>query len=78
MGKTESQLVISCHQMKFPVPGLNYTKWGCWPKEPHRNPQTTQAVAKAIGRSLQTDCKASLMAAPTQLIEHGEVELVPT
>lgn len=48
----------------------------------HRNPwepQTTQAVIKAIGCSPKTGTKALLLnTTPTQLTEHGEVEMVPT
>lgn len=45
--------------------------------ESHRNPQTNQAVNKT-GCSLQTDGDILfLRTIPTQLNEHGEVELVP-
>lgn len=40
--------------------------------------QTTQAVSKTIGCSPPTDSKVPLLkTTPTQLIEHGETELVP-
>lgn len=42
----------------------------------HPNPQTTQATANAIGCSLQTDGK--VLQQKTMLMEHGEVEVVPT
>lgn len=42
-------------------------------------PQTTQAVAKSMDCSPQTDSKAPLpKTSPTQLIEHRQVKLVPT
>ena len=45
----------------------------------HRNPQTTQAVAKTICCSLQSDSKSPLLTTTLpQLIEHEEVKLVPT
>ena len=48
-------------------------------KESSRNPQTTKAVAKTIGCSPQTDSKASLLKTTLiELIEHGEVKLMPT
>ena len=44
-----------------------------------RNPQTTQVGAKTIGFFLQTDSKGPrLKTAPTQLIERGDMEPVPT
>lgn len=48
-------------------------------KEPHRNPQTTWDIAKATGRSPQTDSKALMLkATATQLIEYEKIPLVPT
>ena len=79
MVETESQLTISCHQMKLPVLTLGYIQLSCWSKGSLGNPQTTWAIDKAIGCSLQTDSKTpSLKTTPKQLTEHGEVELVPT
>lgn len=44
-----------------------------------RNPQTTWDIAKAIGRSPQTDSKALMLkATATQLIEYEKIPLVPT
>jgi hypothetical protein len=78
MGETELQLDISCHQMKLPVLGIGYIPLSCWPKGSHGNSQTTQAVVRTIGCSSQTDGKAPVLKiTPTQLTEHGEVELVP-
>ena len=77
MDVTESQMVISCHQTKLPVLVLGFIQ--LLAKESHGNPQTTQAVAKAIAYCLQPNHKAPLLkTTPTGLIEHGEVELVPT
>ena len=78
MGETELQLDISCHPMKLPVLGIGYIQLSCWPKGSHGNSQTTQAVVRTIGCSSQTDGKAPVLKiTPTQLTEHGEVELVP-
>lgn len=41
----------------------------------HRNSQITQAVARTTGALLST---TPLLKTPTQLTEHGEVELVST
>lgn len=79
MKKTEFQLTISCHQMKFPVQKLCYIQLNCWPKNSHRNPQETQNVVRAIGGSPQTDSKTPLLKkTPIQLTEDREVELVLT
>lgn len=68
MGNREYSLVISCHQMMLPVPGL----------DTHANSQITHTVAKTTGCSPQTARKASLLnITPIQLIDHVEVELVP-
>lgn len=41
--------------------------------------QPSQSIAETVGGSLKTDGKALLLkTTPTQLSEHGEVELVPT
>ena len=61
--------------MKFSVPGLGYFNctWG------QTNPQTTKTVATILGCIPQFDRKAPLpKTIPTQLNEHGIVELVPT
>ena len=43
-----------------------------------KNPQTTETVAEKAGYSSQTDCKTLwVLIKPTQLIEYGEVELLP-
>lgn len=79
MKKTELQLAISCHQLKFPVQKLCYIQLNCWPKISHRIPQEIQDVVKAIGGSPQTDSKTPLLKkTPTQLTEHRKVELVLT
>ena len=76
----ETQLNITCHQMKPPIPGTVYIKPRCWPKKHHGNPQITKAIAKVTGYSPQTDSKAQLLEAIVgqYLIEHSEVKLVPT
>lgn len=47
-----------------------------WSKGSHGNLQTTQAIAKAIDCSPQTDIKALFLKTPTQFIERGEVKLL--
>jgi hypothetical protein len=42
------------------------------------NPQTTQAITKAISCSSQTDKTLFLNITPTQLTEHGDIKLVST
>ena len=45
----------------------------------HENPHTTQAVNDTKGCSPKTETKVPLLnTTPTQLIEHGKLELVPT
>lgn len=79
MEKTESQLAISCHQVKLQVPGLGYIKLSCRLKGSCGNPQTIQAAAKTKGCSPQIDSKTLLLKTPsTKLIEHGEIQLVTT
>lgn len=51
----------------------------CWPRGPHRNSQTTWAIAKTIGFSLHMDGKTLLPnTMPIQFIEHGKVRLAST
>lgn len=51
----------------------------CWPEGSCGDTQTTKAVAKTIGYSLQTNNKDPLLKiTSTRHIEHGEVELAPT
>jgi hypothetical protein len=53
---------------------MNYIKLSCWPKGSYVNPKTNQA----INCTPQTDAEATMLKImPTQLIEHGEIELVP-
>ena len=58
MVDTTDPLDNSCHQMKLPVLGIGYIPLSCWPKGSHGNSQTTQAVAKTVSCSPQTDGKA--------------------
>jgi hypothetical protein len=58
--------------MKIPVLGMGYISLNCWPKGSRWNPQTTQAIAKAIGGFPQADSITVLLkATPMQLIKHG-------
>lgn len=78
MGETEFKLAISCQQTKLLMPELDYMQLSCWSKRPLWNPQRTQAIAKTIGCSPQIDSKAPLLkTASTEIIEYGEIELVP-
>lgn len=78
MRETEYQLAIFYHQPKLPVLGLYMFNWVVHQRD-HRNLQTTLAVDKTIGYALQVDSKAPLLTTtPVQLIENGDVELVPT
>lgn len=77
-GEAEPQMEISGHQMKHSVSGLGYILFSCWPMGSHGNPQTIQAVAKAIGCCLQTDSKTLLQKTSAHPIELREVKLVPT
>lgn len=55
---------------------LHLIKCVPWEAPPHT--QITQDIAKALGCSPQTDAKALLLkTTPTQLIKHGELELIP-
>ena len=79
MRGAESQLVIFCTQVRHPVAGLGCIHLNCWPRGSHENPQTTQAVAKTIVFSSQTDRKAPLLKViPIKLIDREEVKLVST
>lgn len=79
-GKTEHQLNISCHEMKLQLLGLVTYNWVADQRGPSQgNHQTTQAVAKTIGCSPQTDSKTLLQKTiTTQVIEYEGVELVAT
>lgn len=55
------QLGILCHEVKPPVPGMGFILLSCCPKEPHRNLQTSWAIAKAFGCSSQSGSKALLL-----------------
>lgn len=73
------QLDILCHQMKPSMPGMGYILLNHWSERYHGMPQTTQAMAKAIGCTLQWDSKALLFDKTLIcLIQDGDVELVPT
>ena len=71
MNKVKPQLAISRQQMILPVLGLSFIELSSRPKRSHGNTQTTQAFAKTIGCSPQTDSKSLLRkTTPTQLIQH--------
>lgn len=55
---TEAPLHISCHPPKRPS---SFIQLSCCQKCLHRNPQATQAVAKTVGCSSQTDSKDPLL-----------------
>ena len=57
MRETKPQQGIFCHQMKLSIPRLDYTELNYGPKRSHENSQTTQAVAKTIIYSPQTNSK---------------------
>jgi hypothetical protein len=44
----------------------------------HWDPQTTQAVAETTGFSSEIDSKAQLLKMLIQLIEYGDIKVVPT
>lgn len=63
-------------KMKLLVPATGLVSTTCWPKGSIENPQITQATAKVIGGSSQTDSKVlSLRTMSTQLTKQGKVEL---
>lgn len=67
IGGTVLQLDILCQQVKLPIPGMSSLLLSHWPKGYHRpHPQTSQALVKAIGYTLQPDGKAPLL--KTQLM----------
>ena len=76
---TESQLAMSHSQVRLPVVELECIQLSCGPRRCQSNSPKTQAAAKTKGGSLQTDSGTLLLRTiHTELIENGEVELVPT
>lgn len=76
MGETEPQLYFSCPPKFQYLLGLYLiellAKGFSW------NSQTTQSEVKTTGYSQPTDSKSPLLkVTPTQIIEHGEIEMVP-
>lgn len=64
--------------MKFPVLCVSSNR-AVDQRGPREVLPTTQAISKSVDGSPKTDSKALLMKTkPTQLMEHGEVELVST
>jgi hypothetical protein len=77
MRDKESELAIFCSQAELPVAVLDCIQLSCWPRVFHGNLQTTQDDVRAEGCSLRNDNRTALLrTSSTQLIEHGEVELV--
>ena len=75
----DSQLDTTYHQMQLPVLPMGYIKFSCWPKVPHGNLQTTQAIVKTIDCFSQNDSKVLLLKiTPAQLTENGKFKMVPT
>lgn len=71
MVEMEPRLHISHHLKKPLVPGMDSICLSYWPNGSRGNQQTTQAMAKAVGCSPQTDGKKTplLKTTLTQLIE---------
>lgn len=60
-------------------PGIRLHLISSWPRSPHGNLQTTQAITMAGFSSLQTDSEILwLKTTLTSLTEHQEVKQVPT
>lgn len=65
--------------MKFPVPGMGYIYLNCSSKKSYGNPPNNPGFDKTTGCPPRTDDKVLLLKRiPTQLTEHGEMELVPS
>lgn len=78
-GEGESHLDFPCPQIKFSMLEMGYVQLSCLPNGSHGNLPTFQSMANTVGGSLKTDGKVLLLKpTPTQLSEHGDVELVPT
>lgn len=79
MGETESQLTTFWHQRRLSVADGVAFRLSCWPQVSHENLPVLKAVDKTMDCSLHTEMRTPLLrTTPTQLIEHGEVELIPT
>lgn len=69
----ENLVSFSWQQMWLHVSCLGYVQLSCWPSESQENPQTSQAMTKTIGCSLQSDGRVPLLRmAPKQLLKCGE------
>lgn len=78
MREIETQLDISYHQTVSSSTRTGFHPVELLTKKGLMDISKTQAVDKITGCSPQTDGKAPLLrTAPTQLTEHGKVELVP-
>lgn len=66
-----------CSQAKLSGVGLSCVQMSCLQRQSYENPQTALFVSQTNGYSLQTNSMAPLWRTTfTQLIEHGELELV--
>lgn len=61
MVQTNSQMAIFCQEINIVELELGFILLNCWPKRFNGKTQTTQAVTKDIGSSLQTDSKNPLI-----------------
>ena len=68
--KSMTQLEIFLHQVKPPMPGMGCIQFSHWSNGPHGKPQTSQAIAKVIGYSPQTDSEALPVAKDNSYISH--------
>lgn len=59
---------------KLPVLVLGYIQLSCWPKGSQENPKQPMLLPRLLSTNLAPLVKTT----PVQLIEYGEVELVPT
>lgn len=60
MTETQPSQDFCHHQMKLPIPRMGYAQLNCLQKKHYGNPQTIQAITKAVDCSPQTHGKALL------------------
>lgn len=78
MRQIESLIDNICHPMKLSVPRMGFIQLNCWLKSAMVTPNKP-GWSESIGCSPQIDNKTLLMkTTPMQLLEYGEVKLVPT
>ena len=79
MKDIDSQLTITWSLLKLPVGELERNQLSCWLRVSGGSLQTNATNTKRKGCSSQTDSGASWSRViPSELIDHGEVKLVPT